>query len=109
MEYIRIETVTNSRERFGFSIESDGLYKINCQAGMLEFSDKISEICMFQNMIVILTQDKAFRNGAQSVLFFDGDRIDNNIIALDSNGKFLWNIGSLVGDIKKPFSNGRVP
>lgn len=33
------------------------------------------------------------------------DRSDNNIIAYDLRGNFLWNIGSIAGDIKMPFSS----
>lgn len=106
MGYIKIETVTNSKDRFAFEIESDGLYKINSLSGLaVESPDKICEICIFHNILVLRTEDRDFRNGFQHVSFLKDDRSENNIIAYDLRGNFLWNIGSIVGDIKMPFSS----
>ena len=106
MGYIKIETVTCNKERFAFEIESEGLYKINCLSGVaVESLDKIYEICIFYNMLVLRTEDKDFRNGFQHVSFLKDDRSENNILAFDSHGNFLWNIGSIVGDVKMPFSS----
>ena len=106
MGYIKIETVTSNKERFAFEIEYDGLYKINCLSGLaVESPDKICEICIFHNIFVLRTEDKDFRTGFQHVSFLKDDRSENNVLAYDLRGNFLWNIGSIVGDIKMPFSS----
>ena len=106
MGYIKIETVTCNNERFAFEIESDGLYKINCLSGLaVESLDKICEICIFHNILVLRTEDRDFRNGFQHIPFLKDDRSENNILAYDLHGNFLWNIGSIVGDIKMAFSS----
>lgn len=106
MGYIKVETVTSTKDRFAFEIESDGLYKINSLVGLaVESLDKIYEICIFRNILVLRTEDRDFRNGFQHGSFLKDDRRENNIIAYDLRGNFLWNIGSIVGDIKMPFSS----
>ena len=106
MGYIKIETVTSNKERFAFEIESDGLYRINCLSGLaVESLDQICEICIFYNILVIRTEDRDFRNGSQQAPFLKDDRSVNNILAYDFHGNFLWNIGSIVGDIKMAFSS----
>ena len=106
MGYIKIETVTSSKERFAFEIESDGLYRINCLSGLaVESLDQICEICIFYNILVIRTEDRDFRNGSQQAPLLKDDRSVNNILAYDFHGNFLWNIGSIVGDIKMAFSS----
>lgn len=106
MGYIKIETVTSNKERFAFEIESDGLYRINCLSGLaVESLDQICEICIFYNILVIRTEDRDFRNGSQQAPFLKDDRSVNNILAYDFHGNFLWNIGSVVGDIKMAFSS----
>ena len=54
-------------------------------------------------LIVIRTADRDFRNGALFAPDIIDERRENNIIAYDWKGNYLWNIGDLVGDIKKPF------
>jgi hypothetical protein len=54
---------------------------------------------------VIKTEDRDFRNGFQVVPFVKDEREENNVLAYDWEGNFLWNVGSIVGDIKMPFSN----
>ena len=106
MGYIRIETVTNGGERFTFEIESDGLYKINCLSGIsVESPDKICEICIFSGILAVRTEDRDLRNGPQNASFLKDDRSENNVSAFDLHGNFLWNIGSITGDIKMPFDS----
>lgn len=105
MGYIKIETVTSNKERFAFEIESDGLYKINCLSGSaIETLDKTYEICILPDILILRTEDRDFRGGFHHASFLKEDRRENNIIAYDLLGNFLWNIGSIVGDIKMPFS-----
>lgn len=51
-------------------------------------------------MIVIHTEDRDFRNGRQSAPFVKEYRQINNVDAYDHDGNHLWNIGSIIGDIK---------
>jgi len=106
MGFVRIETVISPNRKFAFEIESQGLYKINCLSGLtIESLDRISEICIANGILVVKTEDRDFRNGFQPVSFLKDDRSENNILAFDWHGDFLWNIGSIVGDIKMPFSS----
>ncbi len=106
MGYIKIETVTCSNERFAFEIESDGLYRINCLSGaVVESLDKICEICIIRDILVLRTEDRDFRNSFKHVPFLKDNRSENNILAFDLHGNFQWNIGSIVGDIKMAFSS----
>lgn len=106
MGFIRIETVTCINKRFAFEIESEGLHKINCLSGLaIESPDKIYEICIMNDVLAVRTEDRDFRNGFQHVSFVKEDRSENNILVYDWHGTFLWNIGSVVGDIKMPFSS----
>ncbi len=103
MGTVKIESI-NKDKKFAMEIESDNLYAINCLAGKnIEFLDKIREICIAEEIILIRTEDRDFRNGCQSVPFVKDNREENNVNAYDWQGNHLWNIGELVGDIKMGF------
>jgi len=103
MGFVKIETV-NGDKRFVMEIESEGLYAINCLWGKnVEFLDKICEICIAEEVILIRTEDRDFRDGRQSAPWLKDNREENNVNAFDWQGNHLWNIGELVGDIKMQF------
>ena len=62
--WVKIVTITNSKERLAFEIKSDELYRINCYTHIIESPDLINQICIFNDIIVLLTEDRDFRNGA---------------------------------------------
>ena len=104
MEYVRIETITKNEKKFSLEIETAGLYTINFPSGeKIESPDKICEICILDEIFLIRTEDRDFRNGCQSATFVKDNREENNINAFDWQGNHLWNIGELVGDIKMAF------
>ncbi len=104
--YISVHTITNGNKRITFEIESEGLYKIHCSSGLcIEVPDMICQICILDDYFIIETEDRDFRNGIRPVPFRKDDRSENNVLAFDSKGNFLWNIGSIVGDIKLAFDN----
>lgn len=106
MGYVKIEMVTSNNKRFAFEMETEGLYKINSLSGLpIESLDKIYEICIFYDLLVITTEDRDFRCGSQPYPFIKNDRSENNVLAFDFHGNFLWNIGSIVGDIKMAFDS----
>lgn len=106
MEFVKIETTTYGNKRFSFEIESEGLYKINCLSGVpIESLDKIYEVCIMDNYLILLTEDRDLRNGFRPTPFIKEDRSENNVLVYDLCGNFLWNIGSVVGDIKMPFDS----
>ena len=103
MGTVRMEAAMRDK-RFAMEIESDSLYAINCLAGKnVEFLDRIREICIAEEIILIRTEDRDFRNGCQSAPFVKDNREENNVNAYDWAGNHLWNIGELVGDIKMAF------
>ncbi len=104
MGFVRIETVTNKSKKFSMEIESAGLYTINCLWGRdVEFLDKVLDICITDDFLLVRTEDRDFRNGAQSAPWVKDNCEENNINAFDWKGNHLWNIGELVGDIKMAF------
>lgn len=104
MEFIRIETVTKDGKKFSSEIETEGLYRLNCTFGKsIEMLDKITAICISDGILLIMTEDRDFRNGCQSTSFVKDNREENNVNAFDFQGNHLWNIGELVGDIKMAF------
>ena len=107
MGFIRIETVIDVDNKFSCEIESEGLYTINClpSTNHIKSLDKIHEICIANGLLIILTEDRDFRDGfSDAVPFMKENRKENNINAYDWNGNHLWNIGDLVGDIKMAFA-----
>ena len=103
MGTVRIESI-NRDKKFSMWIESEGLYAVNCTLGKnVEFLDKICEICIAEEIILIRTEDKDFRNGCQSAPWIKDNREENNVNAYDWQGTHLWNIGELVSDIKMAF------
>ena len=55
------------------------------------------------DFLLVRTEDRDFRNGAQSATWVKDNREENNNNAFDWQGNHLWNIGELVGDIKMQF------
>ncbi len=108
MGFIRIDISTDEDKKLSLEIESEGIYRISCLTKVpIETLDKIWQICILEDIIVIKTEDRDFRNGCQSAPFIKDERVENNIMAYDWKGNFLWNIGEIVGDIKMSFSNVR--
>ncbi len=104
MGFVIIETITDSNCRFGFEIASERLCKINCLSGVtVESLDEIYEICIFQDYLVLLTEDRDFRKDCRNAPAVKDNRCENNIFIYDLHGTYLWNIGDVVGDIKMPF------
>lgn len=103
MGFVKIETI-NGDKKFMMEIESDSLYAINCLFGKkVEFLDRIREICIAEEVILVRTEDRDFRDGRQTAPWLKDNREENNVNAFDWQGNHLWNIGELVGDIKMQF------
>ena len=105
MGFIRIVTMMGGNEKISFEIESEGLYKINCSGRMIELLDRISTICIIDNIFVVETEDRDFRNGALHAPFIKDERMENNVWIYDYYGSFKWNIASVLGDIKMAIDN----
>lgn len=108
MGFIYIEVATNPDKKFNCEIESEGIYKINCLYGpspIIETLDKIYKICITSDFLIVLTEDRDFRNGALHAPFIKDERRENNISIYDWKGVFLWNISEAVGDIKMSFDS----
>lgn len=106
MGFIYIEVATNPDKKFICEIESEGIYKINCLYGpIIETPDKIYQICITSDFLIVLTEDRDFRNGALTAPFIKDERRENTISVYDWKGAFLWNISEAVGDIKMPFTS----
>lgn len=104
MGFVRIEIVTSKDKKFSAEIESVNLHSINCFSGSkIELPDKICEICVLDEILLVRTEDRDFRSGCQGAPFVKDNREENNVNAYDWQGNHLWNIGELVGDIKMAF------
>ena len=102
MGTVKIESAMRDK-KFVMEIESDNLSAINCRAGKVEFLETIRDICIAEEIILIRTEDRDFRNGCLIAPFVKENREENNVNAYDWSGNHLWNIGELVGDIKMAF------
>ena len=104
MGFITIETVIDKDNKFTMEMESTEPYALNCGlCKKLEFTDKIIKVSISDDILLILTEDRDFRNGALQAPILKDNRAINNIDAYDWQGNHLWNIGELVGDIKMQF------
>ncbi len=104
MGFIQIETVLGEQKRFAFELESEGIYTLNCLSRTpIQSLDKIWQICIVKDMVIIRTEDRDFRDGRQFASWKKDARRENNILAYDWQGNKLWNIGEIVGDIKAAF------
>ena len=105
MGHVTVETVINKNKKFIMEIESSGLHQINCSlCKILAFPDKVLKISIADDILLVLTEDRDFRNGSDHAPILKDNRRINNIDAYDWHGNHLWNIGDLVGDIKMQFS-----
>lgn len=102
---IKIEIVTCDKDKCVFEFESNALHKLNFLGIPVESPDAICHICIFRNLLILKTEDRVFRNGHHPVTFVNDDRSENNVLAYDLHGRYMWNIGEIVGDIRRPFTN----
>ena len=100
--WVTIETVLGNGRRYILDMESDGLYKLNPNwtGNILEFKDKICKMIVTEDLLIVRTEDRDFRDGSQSAAWIKDNREINNVDAYDHNGNHLWNIGKIIGDIK---------
>ena len=105
MGFVTVESVINKNKHFTMQIESSGLYQLNCGlCKNLLFPDKVLKLSIADDILIVLTEDRDFRNGSVHAPILKDDRRINNIDAYDWQGNHLWNIGDLVGDIKMQFN-----
>ncbi len=83
-----------------YETDADGLYQFGLSDRTIKLDDKIYIMLITKDMIIINTEDRDFRNGAKLAECIKDERRINNIDAYDWNGKHLWNIGEIIGDIK---------
>ncbi len=100
---IHIETFFSRNAIYSFEIESLGQFELETLDESIISKDSINSICVAENMLFIRFNDRDFRDGANSAPIIKEERLENNITAYDWNGKKLWNIGEIVGDIKMCF------
>ena len=86
-----------------FDMDVSFLKKIYMKTHVLEPLDQIYEMSITKDLLILTTEDPAFRNEN-----LQEDRSTNNIDAYDWNGNHVWNIADIVGDIKTPFFGGSV-
>ena len=105
MGYIQTQIQIDGK-KLSFETESSELHQLNFLSHMhtIHTPDKILSILIIKDMIILLTEDRDFRNGALHTPIYKDDRRINNINAYDWGGRHLWNIGDIVGDIKTPFT-----
>ena len=104
MGFVTVETVISKNKAFTMEIETAGLYQINCGlCKILAFPGKVLKVSVADGILLVLTEDRDFRDGSDHAPILKDNRQINNIDAYDWQGNHLWNIGELVGDIKIQF------
>ena len=103
--WIRVQ-VQIEAQKLAFEIESSGLYQLCGLQHIIELQDEINSIFILKDMIIIITEDRDFRHGYRPTSYIKDNRQINNIDAYDWQGNHLWNIGDIVGDIKRAFDGG---
>ena len=93
--WIKVETQIEA-QKLAFEIESSGLYQLYGLQHIIELQDKICNIYILKDMIIIRAEDRDFRYGAKTAPFYKDNRRINNIDAYDWQGNHLWNIGDIV-------------
>ena len=91
------------------SINTNIIKQIGFNKEILQVEDGINSVSVTGNMVIVVTEDPDFRNGATNVNFVKPYNIKkNNINAYDWDGNYLWNISDIVGEINMVFSAGCV-
>lgn len=103
--WIKVETQIEA-QKLAFEIESSDVYQLNTLYHVIKLQDKICNIYILKDMIIIRAEDRDFRHGGRPTSYIKDNRQINNIDAYDWQGNHLWNIGDIVGDIKMPFDSG---
>ncbi len=104
---INVQVLLNGK-RIEFGVKSiEGLFALCIRKDVIipiKSSDDIYGINITNDLIILTKKDRAYRSGKKLLREDDfGERSVNNIEAYDWNGNLVWNIGDIVGDIKKPF------
>lgn len=84
------------------------LKNLQISDSILNSPDKINEVSITKDLVIITTEDPDFRYGAQQAPLIKNSRKINNINIYDWKGNHLWNIADVVGDIKMAFWGGDV-
>ena len=103
--WIRVQ-VQIEAQKLSFEIKSNGLYQLCGLQHIIGLQDEINSIFILKDMIIIITEDRDFRHGYRPTSYIKDNRQINNIDAYDWQGNHLWNIGDIVGDIKRGFGGG---
>ena len=88
-------TILIDGKRLHFESKLDDLYQISVMHHFVDFADRITEISITKDYIIVVTLPRDCKT-------------NDNINAYDWDGNHLWNIGDIVGDIKIPFCGGQV-
>lgn len=70
--------------------------------------DRILNVFITKDLIILLKEDRAFRDKSVRYVSYGVDRRINNIEAYDWDGNLVWNIGDIIGDIKFGFLRANV-
>ena len=105
MIYVKV-FLNGKRVEFGVK-SAEGLFALCIQKDVIipiKSQDGIYEINITNDLIILTKNDRAYRKGFKLLREDDfGERSTNNIEAYDWDGNLIWNIGDIVGDVKKPF------
>lgn len=104
---INVQVLLNGK-RIEFGVKSiEGLSALCIRKDVIipiKSADDICGINITNDLIILTKKDRVYRNGKKLLREDDfGERGVNNIEAYDWDGNLVWNIGDIVGDIKKPF------
>lgn len=102
---IRIHIAFNGKVKSIESEDTDQLKKLNLSGKIISSLDEITEISINEDLIIITTEDPAFRNGDEFIE--DISRCSRDRIKVyDWNGNLQLSIGDIIKDIDLPIYGG---
>ncbi len=93
-------------EQQGLQLELDAaeVYRLGMWARPLQSPDRITELNITKELVIVTTEDPDFRGGAQIAPWEkEAPLAVNNIQAYDWQGNPRWNIADIVGQIPYSF------
>ena len=107
MSCLQIDMLINNKIT---TIDTDamGVDNLCINKQIIAIPDRVYRVSITSKLIIVLAESAAFRNGAETASKETVSKHSNTINAYDWNGKLLWNITDIVGDIDSYMVGGHL-